>query len=108
MSTKVAVLVSSLLFPILSACASGQSGRVAMPAGDSDAHVRLTADKAAVGDRVQLLRNTCELHQGKHQMCKDAPVAEGVVTQRIDGEYAVVRFPQGTDVREGDKVEPIR
>lgn len=119
MSTLRLALISFLFLADASGCAGHRlmRGSVVMKVGDTDAHVCLLAGEAKVGDRVQLFRHRCRQSTDdynvvggqprKRTVCLRETVAVGEVTQRIDDHYAVVNFPAGTQLQEGNTVEAM-
>lgn len=102
-------LFSSLV--ILAGCATTvHRGVVAMKVGEEEAHVGIGSDELAVGDHVELYHNECQSSPVGERArsvskCKKVSYGHGEVTEIINNDYSVVKFPSGTKFTEGDTVE---
>lgn len=110
---KLSKIVLVFVVIALSACASGvKRGVVAMKITDTDAHVGVGQDEVKVGDHVELYRNVCTGTNsggrgdgGGTRSCKKESTGHGEVTQILNPDYSVVKFPKGTEFSEGDMIE---
>ena len=95
---------------LLSACATTHRGSVVMKLNDSEAHVAMGQKELNVGDHIQLYHNVCTGTGGgragtSNRTCKKEFTGHGEVTQLLNDDYSVVKFPQGTSFSEGDTIE---
>ena len=108
MEFKKAVL--GLLVLGLAGCATGgiKRGHVVMKMSEDEAHVALGAGEVQVGDHVELYHHQCApigaIKTGIRE-CKKVEAGHGNVTQVLNPDYSIVKFPQGTKFAEGDTVE---
>ncbi len=99
------LILGSLIFV---GCASGvKRGVVAMKLNDKEAHVGVGSKEVSVGDHVELYRNICTGTGGKvdNRTCSKKSFGHGEITNILNDDYAVVKFPDGTDFAEGDTIE---
>lgn len=95
---------------IFSGCAASHSrGVVAMRISDNQAHVCLGKQEAKPGDRVNIVRNECTRSayggkSGAREVCKQANINSGVISENLNEHYAVVQLDQAGAFREGDLV----
>lgn len=94
----------------LSACATTHRGSVVMKVNDTEAHVGMGQKELNVGDHIQLYHNACTGVGGgrsgmNNRICKKEFTGHGEVTQLLNDDYSVVKFPQGISFSEGDTIE---
>ena len=90
-------------------CATSQPtnrGGVVMKIDGTEAHIRMSDNAVAVGDRVQFLRQRCT-GSGKVTRCHDEPTGEAEVVKLLNTHYSVVRARGGVVFDEGDRVERL-
>lgn len=111
MKIKKLILVT-VIFGLATGCATGvKRGVVAMKVSDTEAHVGIGQDELNVGDHVELYHNVCSgsgpgrSGSGADRSCKKDPTGHGEVTQILNQDYSVVKFPSGTKFSEGDMIE---
>lgn len=104
---KTKIFIIPLLAVIFSGCATGvKRGVVAMKVNSDEAHVGIGSREVSVGDHVELYRNICKAtHATGPQGCQKKSFGHGEVTELLNEDYAVVKFPAGTDFKEGDTIE---
>lgn len=83
-----------------------------MKVGENEAHVGMGKIDVSVGDHVELYRNVCTGSAssgreggGGDRTCRKEPTGHGEVTQVLNEDYSVVKFPSGTKFAEGDTLE---
>jgi len=81
-------------------------GGVVMKVDGTEAHIRMSDNAVAVGDRVQFLRQRCT-GGGKLTRCHDEATGEGEVVKLLNAHYSVVRVRGGVLFDEGDRVERL-
>ena len=105
----VRVLAISAAMISLAACSTTHRGSVVMKISDNEAHVGMGEGEVSTGDHVQLYHNICTGRVGKNgdgtRSCKKESSGHGEVTQVINSDYSVVKFPAGTTFSEGDTLE---
>jgi hypothetical protein len=81
-------------------------GSVVLMRSDTEAQVCLGDRRVAAGDEVDLVRYDCLPTPGvKLTHCKRLVRSRGVVRRTLDEHYALVDFPAGTQLAQGDAVE---
>jgi len=101
MRTAIVMCVAASL-----SCATSQPtnrGGVVMKIDGTEAHIRMSDNAVAVGDRVQFLRQRCT-GNGKVTRCRDEPTGEAEVVKLLNAHYSVVRVRCGVVFDEGDRV----
>jgi hypothetical protein len=98
----------------ISSCAgSVKRGVVAMKINETEAHVGIGRGEVNVGDHVELYRNICVGNasltkggqEGAGRTCTKQSGGHGEVTEILGNDYAVVKFPPGTEFSEGNTIE---
>ncbi len=111
MKTKWMVSIAGVFVLVISGCASGtKRGSVVMKINDGEAHVGMGEGEVSAGDHVELYRNVCTGTAGRKgdggdRTCKKEGVGHGEITQVLNKDYSVVKFPSGTQFSEGDTLE---
>ncbi len=85
---------------------TGMNGSVIMAMSPTEAHVCLVEGSVAVGDRVTILRHTCETNGRAGRVCTNAPAGAAEVTELLGTHYASVRALGDAQIQEGDTVQP--
>ena len=97
---------------LVGGCASQvHRGVVAMKISDTEAHVGVGPGEVSPGDHVELYHNICTggggaaKEGGSERKCRKESLGHGEVTQTLNPDYSVVKFPAGTKFSEGDTIE---
>ncbi len=108
---SIVICITAILLTF-AACASGtKRGSVVMKISENEAHVGMGQNDVNVGDHIELYRNVCTGSSrgkdggGGERACKKEPAGHGEVTQVLNEDYSVVKFPDGTRFGEGDTLE---
>lgn len=94
------------------ACTSVRPGVVRMKVDDTTAHVALEQGQAEVGDSIALIESRCprgptptRTRKPASDKCRRVVVGIGAVTELLNDQYSVVKFPSGLTFEEGDAVQ---
>jgi hypothetical protein len=81
-------------------------GGVVMKIDGTEAHIRMSDNAVAIGDRVQFLRQRCT-GGGKLTRCRDEATGDAEVVKLLNAHYSVVRVRGGVVFDDGDRVEKL-
>lgn len=101
------VLILSVFLFIVSDCAGTKKWSVKEKLDDKTAIIYMDKNEVKPGDKVEVFYYDCEARINQRSPCPHTRLGIGIVEKIIDKDESVVKFEQGSVVKEGTFVRKI-